>query len=80
MKLSEFLLKKTQALELCVIRDCGWIVASYYIDHEDLFDRYVDNGLGNMEVKGFPSLQRMRRASLKAVRVWTKWLISSNVV
>ena len=52
MKLGEFLLKKTQSLELCVIRDCGWIVASYYIDHEDLFDRYVDNGLGNMEVKG----------------------------
>lgn len=51
MKLSEFLLKKTQALELCVIRESGWIVATYFIDHEDLFDRYLDNRLGNMEVK-----------------------------
>lgn len=52
MKLSEFLLKKTQALELCVIRESGWIVASYYIDHEDLFDRYLSHELRNMEVKG----------------------------
>ena len=52
MTLSEFLLHQTQALELCVIRDCGWIVASYYIDHEDLFDRHLSHKLGNLEVKG----------------------------
>ena len=51
MKLSEFLLKKTQALELCVIRDSGWIVATFFIDYEDLFSRYLDNRLGNAEVK-----------------------------
>ncbi len=52
MKLSEFLLKKTQPLELCVIRNNGWIVASCYIDHEDLFEEYMDNRLCDKEVKG----------------------------
>lgn len=52
MTLSEFLLKKTQPLELCVIRNNGWIVASCYIDHEDLFEGYMDNQLANLEVKG----------------------------
>ena len=52
MTLSEFLLKKTQSLELCVIRDCGWIVASYYIDHEDLFNSHLSHKLRDMEVKG----------------------------
>lgn len=52
MTLSEFLLKKTQALELCVIRDCGWIVASCYIDHEDLFHSRLNNKLRDMEVQG----------------------------
>lgn len=37
MKLREFLLNKTNAKELCVIRDNGWIVASCWIDYEDLF-------------------------------------------
>lgn len=37
MKLREFLLRKTKALELCVIRDSGWIVATCWIDYEDLF-------------------------------------------
>lgn len=52
MKLSEFLLHKTQALELCVIREDGWIVAEYYIDHEDLFCRHASPKLGDLEVKG----------------------------
>ena len=44
MKLSEFLLYHTQAEELCVI--CNpWIVASVWIDHEDLFIGYVNAGL-----------------------------------
>lgn len=52
MTLSEFLLKKTQALELCVIRDSGWIVASCYIDHEDLFHGRLHQKLRDMEIKG----------------------------
>ena len=50
MTLTEFLLKKTKVMELCVIRDSGWIVATCWIDHEDLFcvpphlkDRIVKN-------------------------------------
>lgn len=49
MKLGEFLLKKTNAKELCVIRDSGWIVASCWIDYEDLF--YVPHKLVNNVVK-----------------------------
>jgi len=35
--LFEFLRYRTDASELCVIRDCGWICAAAYIDNEDLF-------------------------------------------
>ena len=51
MSLREFLLHKTNAQELCVIRDSGWIVASCWIDHEDLFTRYMDNKLLERQVK-----------------------------
>lgn len=45
MKLIDFLQNKTNVKELCVIRDSGWIVASCWIDYEDLFhipSRLVD--------------------------------------
>lgn len=51
MKLIEFLRTKTNANELCVVCDDGWIIASFWIDYEDLFCRYVDNGIGNQKVK-----------------------------
>ena len=37
MNLRTFLLKQTNAKELCVIREDGWIVATCWIDYEDLF-------------------------------------------
>ena len=37
--LIEFLTKKTQALELCAICEGGWVTATVWIDHEDLFTR-----------------------------------------
>ena len=37
MTVREFCRHKTQALELCVIRDSGWIVHSVWIDYEDIF-------------------------------------------
>lgn len=37
MTVKEFCLKKTQVGELCVFRDCGYIIGSTWIDHEDLF-------------------------------------------
>lgn len=49
MTLKEFLLKKTNAEELCVIREGGWIAASCWIDYEDLF--FVPQRLSNMVVK-----------------------------
>lgn len=45
MRLIDFLRNKTNVKELCVIRDSGWIVASCWIDYEDLFyipSRLVD--------------------------------------
>lgn len=35
--LRNFLHKKTNARELCVIQEDGWIVATCWIDYEDLF-------------------------------------------
>lgn len=37
MELRDFLHKKTNAKELCIIREDGWIAASCWIDYEDLF-------------------------------------------
>ena len=37
MTLVDFLRNQTNVMELCVIRDSGWIVATCWIDHEDLF-------------------------------------------
>ena len=51
MTLIEFLRTKTNANELCVICDGGWIVASFWIDHEDLFCRYVDYELGSKPIR-----------------------------
>lgn len=50
MTLKEFLWKNTYAKELCVIREDGWIVASCWIDYEDLF--HIPPRLANEEVKG----------------------------
>lgn len=35
--LYEFLLHKTQSLELCAICECGWVTSTCWIDHEYLF-------------------------------------------
>lgn len=37
MILRDFLHKKTNAKELCIIREDGWIIVSCWIDYEDLF-------------------------------------------
>ena len=49
MTVGEFCLKKTQANELCVFRDSGWIIGTAWIDYEDLFVVY-DN-IRKKEVK-----------------------------
>lgn len=51
MTLSKFLLTQTEAHELCVVTEDGYIVATFWIDYEDLFCRYLDNRLAKMEVK-----------------------------
>ena len=49
MRLLEFLRCKTKATELCVI--CNpWRVATFWIDHEDLFLGYVHPNLRNKYV------------------------------
>lgn len=37
MKLITFLRQQTKVHELCVIRDCGYITTTAWIDNEDLF-------------------------------------------
>ena len=51
MTLYEFLRTKTNVKELCVIRDGGWIYATFWIDHEDLFCRYIHKNLIDRKVK-----------------------------
>ena len=49
MTLREFLRKKTNSMELCAIRENGWIVTTCWIDHEDLF--FIPLKLADREVK-----------------------------
>lgn len=49
MTLRDFLRTKTNPLELCAITEGGWIVATSYIDYEDLFQ--IPPKLANCEVK-----------------------------
>lgn len=49
MTLVNFLRHETNAKELCVIRDNGWIVATCWIDYEDLF--HVPTRLADKVVK-----------------------------
>ena len=48
MTVREFCRNKTRALELCIIRDSGWIVHSVWIDYEDIF--VLSNQYENKEV------------------------------
>lgn len=48
MTIREFCRHKTQALELCIIRESGWIVHSVWIDYEDIF--VLSNQYENKEV------------------------------
>lgn len=49
MLVREFLLKHTEVNELCVVRDCGYIVMTAWIDYEDLFA--INNDIGKKTVK-----------------------------
>lgn len=50
MTVQDFLLRKTDVGELCVIRDCGWIVAVAYVDPEDLSTCAINPRLLNRPV------------------------------
>ena len=67
MTLFKFLREKTKAKELCVIRVCGYIVASAWIDYEDLFA--IPHSLVDKPVKkdewGFLSIVNENNAEIK---------------
>ena len=67
MYLREFLWTKTNVHELCVIREDGWIVATCWIDHEDLF--HIPSRLAKNEVKsdewGYISIVNENNATIK---------------
>ena len=48
MSVYEFCRNNTQAYQLCVIHDSGWIVGTVWIDPEDLFR--IPNSLAEAEV------------------------------
>ena len=50
IKLRDFLLYGTVCYELCVIRCDGWVVATAWIDDEDLFIRHMDQKLLDKDV------------------------------
>lgn len=50
MTVKHFLLTQTKVGELCVIRDSGWVVATAWIDSEDLFARNLGSGICDLTV------------------------------
>ncbi len=50
MNVQEFLLRHTKVSELCVLRDSGYVVATAWIDCEDLFE--IPHNIALKEVKG----------------------------
>lgn len=69
MKLFDFLHTRTKANELCVIREAGWIIASYWIDYEDLFSHYMAIKLENRIVEsdewGYLTIVNKNNAEIK---------------
>ena len=51
MIVEEYLLKKTEARTLVMIRDSGWVIASAWIDYEDLFAHSLKPELLGKRVK-----------------------------
>lgn len=49
--LNTFLLHSTKVGEVVVVTLCGWDIATYVIDHEDLFIKYVPEELRWKTVK-----------------------------
>lgn len=67
MILRDFLHKKTNAKELCIIREDGWIIVSCWIDYEDLF--VIPQNLSQKAVKkdewGYISIVNENNAEIK---------------
>ena len=51
--LREFLLCKTDALQLCTFRIGGWISGTAWIDHEDLFIGSINTAYLDKKVDGY---------------------------
>ena len=51
MTVVNFCLNETRPQELVVVRDCGHIVGTVWIDYEDLFARSMSSLLGHSKVK-----------------------------
>lgn len=50
MNVKEFLLRHTNVKELCVLRHGGYVIATVWIDYEDLFE--IPPNIALKEVKG----------------------------
>lgn len=51
--LKEFLIHRTQALQLCTIRSSGWIEGTTWIDYEDLFINSLDKDTLDRKVESY---------------------------
>ena len=56
MKVYEFCKKNTQAHQLCVICDSGWIVETVWIDHEDIFRMSKESQIAEVDRTEFGEL------------------------
>lgn len=56
MNVYEFCKKNTQAHQLCVVRDCGWIVEAVWIDHEDIFRMSKESQIATVKKTEFGEL------------------------
>ena len=65
MTVRELLLNETNAEELCVIRNAGYIVEVAYIDHEDLFIGNINHAYEIVKSDGWGYLETYTPGNLK---------------
>lgn len=70
--LTEFLRKKTKAMELCAIRKEGWVIFTCWIDHEDIWlipEKYSSSVVISDEFGELPIVKVLKNGDTKTIRV-----------
>ena len=72
IRLTDFLMKRTKALELCAIRNEGYVIFTCWIDHEDIWlipEKYSSNVVISDEFGELPIVKVLENGDTRTIRV-----------